>query len=57
MKNEDKGSSPRVRVVVLGNMNVGKSGKFKFINLPLPTSYNIKDALRKKKSIKYISSL
>lgn len=47
MKNEDKGSSPRVRVVVLGNMNVGKSGKFEFINLPLP-SYNIKDALRKK---------
>ena len=28
MKNEDKSNSPRVRVVVLGNMNVGKSGKF-----------------------------
>ncbi|CAO1330357.1 unnamed protein product [Diamesa serratosioi] len=25
MKNEDKSNSPRVRVVVLGNMNVGKS--------------------------------
>lgn len=28
MKTEEKGSSPKVRIAVLGNMNVGKSGKF-----------------------------
>jgi GTP-binding protein EngB required for normal cell division len=27
MKTEEKNSSPKVRIAVLGNMNVGKSGK------------------------------
>ena len=29
MKTEEKNSSPKVRIAVLGNMNVGKSGKLK----------------------------
>lgn len=28
MKTEEKNSSPKVRIAVLGNMNVGKSGEF-----------------------------
>lgn len=29
MKTEEKNSSPKVRIAVLGNMNVGKSGELK----------------------------
>lgn len=31
MKTEEKGNSPKVRIAVLGNMNVGKSGKCIFL--------------------------
>jgi hypothetical protein len=30
MKTEEKNSSPKVRIAVLGNMNVGKSGELFF---------------------------
>lgn len=28
MKSDDRSNSPKVRIAVLGNMDVGKSGKF-----------------------------
>lgn len=31
MKTEDKNNVPRVRIAVLGNINVGKSGEFKIL--------------------------
>lgn len=30
MKTDDKNNVPRVRIAVLGNMNVGKSGNYNF---------------------------
>lgn len=38
MKTEEKNSSPKVRIAVLGNMNVGKSGELHTQKYSLPNS-------------------
>lgn len=39
MKTDDKNNIPRVRIAVLGNMNVGKSGMFIFPLQSFPLIY------------------